>query len=411
MDDLEQLVGRFQEVTGATDADARFYLSSTNGDLEAALSSYYEYGREHEISRQEHATPRSEEAPVSRERSRANVFEVDEDDDDFDDEETPAPPQTKKPQTKTPGGPRIGTMASLLQGHSSDEEDGQAFYAGGSVHSGQQVLGPPRARNEDLVTEMFRSVRAQGGTEVPTTDRRSDGRQSFRGVGYRLGQTTQDTEVVGRNPTTSSGEPSREVSLKLWKSGFTVDDGPLRSYTDPGSMQFLEAVRKGQVPLELTADMSDVGAPIHLSMEDRRSEEFNASVAKPKVKVFSGKGHKLGNPSPPVSPPSDTAAPNSGTSTNVQEKAEANSEACSVTVDSSQPTTVIRVRTLDGGNINITLNTNHTLSDLRSLIIREQPAYRHRAFRLVLSYPSRPLDDESQSIKDAGVCNSCILMR
>lgn len=42
---------------------------------------------------------------------------------------------------------------------SSDEDDkGQAFYAGGSQTSGQQILGPPRKRDE-LVAEMFKKAK------------------------------------------------------------------------------------------------------------------------------------------------------------------------------------------------------------------------------------------------------------
>ena len=54
------------------------------------------------------------------------------------------------------------TLSSLQNNQdsqeSSDDEHGQAFYAGGSEHSGQQVLGPPRRRT-DIVTDVFRSVR------------------------------------------------------------------------------------------------------------------------------------------------------------------------------------------------------------------------------------------------------------
>lgn len=57
----------------------------------------------------------------------------------------------------------VRTLSNLKEGQdsgeSSEEEDGQAFYAGGSEHSGQQVLGPPRGRRNDIVTEMFRTVR------------------------------------------------------------------------------------------------------------------------------------------------------------------------------------------------------------------------------------------------------------
>lgn len=41
---------------------------------------------------------------------------------------------------------------------SNEEEDGQAFYAGGSEHSGQQVLGPPRKKS-DMVTKLFKSAK------------------------------------------------------------------------------------------------------------------------------------------------------------------------------------------------------------------------------------------------------------
>lgn len=54
---------------------------------------------------------------------------------------------------------RFATLSSLQANAdgSSDEEEGQAFYAGGSEHSGQQVLGPGK-KKKDIVAEMFKSV-------------------------------------------------------------------------------------------------------------------------------------------------------------------------------------------------------------------------------------------------------------
>lgn len=52
---------------------------------------------------------------------------------------------------------RFATVQSLQQSQvSSDEEEGQAFYAGGSRNSGQQILGPPKKR--DIVADMFKAV-------------------------------------------------------------------------------------------------------------------------------------------------------------------------------------------------------------------------------------------------------------
>lgn len=48
---------------------------------------------------------------------------------------------------------------------SSDEdsdEEGQAFYVGGSERSGQQVIGPPRQKGKsanDVVGDMFKSAK------------------------------------------------------------------------------------------------------------------------------------------------------------------------------------------------------------------------------------------------------------
>lgn len=35
------------------------------------------------------------------------------------------------------------------------------------------------------------------------------------------------------------------VVLKLWKTGFSLDDGELRNYSDPGNALFLESIRRG----------------------------------------------------------------------------------------------------------------------------------------------------------------------
>lgn len=59
-----------------------------------------------------------------------------------------------KPKPKKPTS-RFATLGTLNKS-SDDEEEGQAFYAGGSEHSGQQVLGP--SKKKDIVADMFKSV-------------------------------------------------------------------------------------------------------------------------------------------------------------------------------------------------------------------------------------------------------------
>lgn len=52
---------------------------------------------------------------------------------------------------------RFATLASLNKDGSSDEEEGQAFFAGGSEHSGQQILGPGKNKT-NIVAEMFKTA-------------------------------------------------------------------------------------------------------------------------------------------------------------------------------------------------------------------------------------------------------------
>ncbi|KXJ20961.1 NSFL1 cofactor p47 [Exaiptasia diaphana] len=58
---------------------------------------------------------------------------------------------------------RIATMASYKareHENDSDEEQGQAFYAGGSDTSGQQILGPSRSnKNSDIAQDIFEEAK------------------------------------------------------------------------------------------------------------------------------------------------------------------------------------------------------------------------------------------------------------
>ncbi|KAF6106950.1 UBX domain protein 2A [Phyllostomus discolor] len=84
-----------------------------------------------------------------------------------------------------------------------------------------------------------------------------------------------------------------DVSIKLWKNGFTVNDD-FRSYSDGASQQFLNSIKKGELPSELegTFDKEEVDVKV----EDKKHEVCVST--KPVFQPFSGRGHRLGrNPS------------------------------------------------------------------------------------------------------------------
>ncbi|PNF14314.1 NSFL1 cofactor p47 [Cryptotermes secundus] len=375
MEDKDELLSQFRDVTGIGAERAKFYLESSAWQLEVALASFYENDGEHNPIEEQEESQLAEEHPVWP---------------------TAADP---KPKSGGVSSSRFGTVAGLNRNDgSSDEEEGQAFYAGGSEHSGQQVIGPGK-KKKDIVAEMFKSVQEQGAEVVDPRNPSQAKYNSFSGTGYRLGQSNNDSEVIGP-PSSSRRESHTEVTLKLWKEGFSINDGAVREYADPANREFLDSVRRGEVPMELVREAR--GSEVHLNMEDHRHEEY--VPLKPKVKAFSGKGHVLGSPSPATI----------GITMPLDEKDRtANEEQAknSVSLDSSQPVTTVQIRLADGSRLLGQFNHSHTIADVRRFITTARPQYEHQTFSLLTTFPSKVLSDNDQTLDEAGILNAAVLQR
>ena len=121
--------------------------------------------------------------------------------------------------------------------------------------------------------------------------------------------------------------------LKLWKNGFTVNDGPLRTFEDPKNKEFLSSIQRGELPHELVREAD--GGEVNLDMQDHRDEEFVPT--KPKYVLFND-GYKLGSPTPKVS---STASPNDQATNETNAKRNLN-------LNESAPTTQLQIRLSDG---------------------------------------------------------------
>lgn len=378
---------QFCDVTGADEGRSKFFLESSNWQLDVALSSFYEHGGN------------ADEAPSNPAAAASSLPTLS----DSDMESPPGSPLApqKKDKKKAPAS-KFATLDSLQQESSSDEEEGQAFYAGGSERSGQQILGPSKGGRKDIVTEVFKSVRERGAVvfeDEPSSTSR--GRSAFSGVGYRLGQTADDHEpaTAGGNQQQQTDQP-RSVRLRLYREGFTVDSGPLRHYTDPDHADFLNCIRRGEIPPEL----SGTGGEVRVSLEDRRHEECPRHIAKPQP--FSGKGHLLGSPTPPTV---GATAPVAG---DVADRA-ANQRAAqeAVKIDDSAPVTTIQFRLADGSRLTGRFNHTHTVGDLHAYVSRAEPSYQLQAFALLTTFPSRELADHAATLAQANILNTTLLQR
>lgn len=149
-------------------------------------------------------------------------------------------------------------VVSIFDRNDNDRDEhqhGQAFFAGGSEHSGQQILGPDRESN--LIENILQDARRHGEL----------------------------------NP-----EPSANtLPVAFWRNGFTVgDDNELRDYAS--NRDFLDSLRRGEVPPELASRVR--GGMIDVKLADKTFQDFEPS--RQNRPVFTGEGHRLGALAPTV---------------------------------------------------------------------------------------------------------------
>lgn len=281
--------------------------------------------------------------------------------------------------TAKPPASNFATLSSLNANASSDEDDdqkGEAFYAGGSEHSGQQILGPPKKKTpvQDYISEVFRTAQA-GNMEQFDSGSSSSSNESaprqFVGTGYRLGQTDSDHVAIpsaGAGAGAAGRRPRQEcdtVTVRVWRQGFTVDDGELRPYDVPRNREFFECITRNEIPAELRKQGTSM---IHVNVEDHLSEDYVKKT--PKFKAFAGSGHTLGNPAPETTQGSEVVSTNKSTTPAATGDTAINDTQATtqLNLDESSPLTMVSVRLADGTRLSLRFNLSHTIQDIRRYI-------------------------------------------
>lgn len=385
----QNIIKQFCDVTGTDEERSKFFLESSNWQLDIALSSFYENGG----NLDEQANFPTGEGNVNTD-SRPTVIQSSSDSDS-----TPPSPVKKKDKSKRPQRTGFATLSSLQQDvSSSDEEEGQAFYAGGSERSGQQILDPTKRR--DIVSEVFKSVRERGAVALEDEPSSAGPRQAgaFSGVGYRLGQTPDDHVPVVQ--PFSQAQEMQSVRLRLYREGYTVDDGPVRSYSDPQHAAFLTSIRRGEIPAELYVD----GVEVRVALEDHRNEEGPRHSMSCKA-AFSGKGHMLGSPTPPTVGAGNLEPVVSDSAANIVAAQEA------MAVNEDLPATTLQIRLADGTRLTARFNYTHTVGDVRRYITTAMPSSAFQSFVLMTTFPSTELSDSKQTLEEAKLLNSVVVQR
>ncbi|KAG8133626.1 hypothetical protein E2320_011399 [Naja naja] len=237
------------------------------------------------------------------------------------------------------------------------------FYSGDTEYRIVESSG--NMSSSKIVDELFKEAREHGAVPLDEVSRASGDchkAKSFSGGGYRLGDSARKHSeyIHGEN---QYGQDV-EILLKLWRNGFSLDDGELRSYTDPVNAQFLESVKRGEIPAELQRLVH--GGQVNLDMEDHQEQEYVRPRLK--FKAFSGE-------------------------------------------DATVPTTKIQIRLADGSRLIQRFNQTHRITDIRNFIVQSRPLFATTDFVLLTTFPHKELTDESLTLQESDILNTVILQQ
>jgi len=263
-----------------------------------------------------------------------------------------------------------------------DEKDkNNTYYAGGAGGggSGVNVQAPNSNKKEpanaaDIVGHVFDSAKSHGA--IGKSDEASPEKRKFGGVGATLHGEKVEPEAE------PEGIP--RVVLTFYRDAFTIDDGQPRPYGDPANQAFLDEVNKGRVPREI---QDRFGEDVDVELIDKKGEQWKDTPKQ--FKAFAAQGHSL-----------SSSSQTSAARLVVPKLA---------SLDTTVPTTSIRVTLHDGTKIVVKLNHSHTVADLRSHIEATKPC--GKAFELRTLAPPGLLENDSLTLKEANLLNSAIAQR
>lgn len=335
----DQEVSDFMSISGCSDtARAKFFLDAAGGDVQAALANFFDNG--------------GNEAPIV------------------------IPDHVEEPVQQAP---RL-TGVSVQQGISP--EDHREFSVGGEK-SGLAVMKKETENNDEFVTGLFKRAQENAGATADDPNAVTD---RFSGGGHRLGGEGMASQHIPKKEV----KKPETVKLTMWKDGFTINEEPIRLYSDAKNKEFLDQITSGKLPMELVR----FGSEVALEMEDRRQEDYEENQPKPTFKSFGGAGSRLGGTSssgPPVPAPPAPA------------------RELLITVDPSKPKTKLRLRLASGKQLVQEFNQDHTITDLKSFCDVHAGG---RTYELRSGFPPKPLDlTSSSTLLEAKLLNETIIQR
>ncbi|KAH7886744.1 hypothetical protein F5I97DRAFT_1869907 [Phlebopus sp. FC_14] len=324
--------------------------------------------------------------------------------------------------SRSGGSNRIATLASLSSAPprapvpSDDEDDakeGESWFAGGE-RSGISVQNPgsrgavPGGQMVQDILRRAAETSAARASEVATPAAPSS---AFRGGGHTLGSDEVESAYVPDQNVKDVEEDVVQRNITFWRNGFSIEGGEFYSYADPANDRLLAEINTGRAPVSILNVQP--GQPVEVTVSKRVNEDYVPQ--KRPTAAFSGSGNRLGSPTPTFTssapmPDTFTVAGTSSVSSSAQ-STERGSLTTRFEVDQTQPTTTVQIRLADGTRMPCRMNLIHTVGDIRNFINAARPENLTRPYTIGTTFPNRTLEDDRQTVKDAGLVNSVIIQR
>jgi UBX domain-containing protein 1 len=177
-------------------------------------------------------------------------------------------------------------------------------------------------------------------------------------------------------------------------------------YDVPENAAILEAINSGNAPPSVLN--VQVGQPVELRVTKRVNEDY-VEQSRP-LQSFSGQGNRLGS-TVPIATSVSQSIPGSFPSSSSEPASEPTSITTRFEVDQSLPTTSVQIRLADGTRLVCRMNLTHTVGDIRNFINASRPNANARPYTIGTTFPNRTLENDKETIKDAGLLNSVVVQR
>ncbi|CAY68765.1 UBX (ubiquitin regulatory X) domain-containing protein that regulates Glc7p phosphatase activity and [Komagataella phaffii GS115] len=275
-------------------------------------------------------------------------------------------------QTKASAGPKIRTFNDLNSNSNGDNN----LFTGGEK-SGLQVENPDKRGDPfGLVNDLLKKAEETGQQPDTRPHEEAPARQ-FVGTGHKLGSTDSPSE-----------------------DGFQVGDGDLYRYDDPANARYLADLNAGRAPLALL-DV-EIGQEVDVTVHKKIEKNFTPPK---KARVgFQGKGQRLGSPVPGDIKLSQSPEVQQETQEEAEEEKQKEEAEQLGTGDSP-----VQIRLANGQRIVHRFNSTDSVAQLYAFVNEHSPSARE--FVLSLAFPVKPIENNEDTLKDAGLINAVVVQR